>query len=125
MMKKLSGFVLCIMCFQLINAQTITPLTQLIPKPISIKEASGVFTFYKNTTIENAPALLNAKKLLQSQLINYNFSSTKSSSKIIFIQANAKDPITKEGYSINITPNTISITAKNIQAALLATNTLV
>jgi hexosaminidase len=125
MMKKLSGFVLCIMCFQLINAQTITPLTQVIPKPISIKEASGVFTFYKNTTIENAPALLNAKKLLQSQLINYNFSSTKNSSKIIFIQANAKDPITKEGYSINITPNTISITAKNIQAALLATNTLV
>ena len=124
-MKKLSGFVLCIMCFQLINAQTITPLTQVIPKPISIKEASGVFTFYKNTTIENAPALLNAKKLLQSQLINYNFSSTKNSSKIIFIQANAKDPITKEGYSINITPNTISITAKNIQAALLATNTLV
>ncbi len=124
-MKKLSGFVLCIMCFQILNAQTTTPLTQLIPKPISIKEASGVFTFYKNTTIENAPALLNAKKLLQSQLINYNFSSTKNSSKIIFIQANAKDPITKEGYSINITPNTISITAKNIQAALLATNTLV
>ena len=125
MMKKISGFLLCIMCFQIINAQTTTPLTQLIPKPISIKEASGLFTFYKNTSIEAAPALLNAKKLLQSQLINYNFSSSKNSSKIIFLQANTKDPIAKEGYAINITPNTISITAKNIQAALLATNTLV
>jgi len=124
-MKKISGFLLCIMCFQIINAQTTTPLTQLIPKPISIKEASGLFTFYKNTSIEAAPALLNAKKLLQSQLINYNFSSSKNSSKIIFLQANTKDPIAKEGYAINITPNTISITAKNIQAALLATNTLV
>ena len=29
-----------------------TSLTNIIPKPVSVKEAPGVFTFYRNTIIE-------------------------------------------------------------------------
>jgi hypothetical protein len=35
-----------------ITSPTSTSLTNIIPKPVSVKEAAGVFTFYHNTIIE-------------------------------------------------------------------------
>ena len=102
-----------------------TSLTNIIPKPVSVKEAPGVFTFYRNTIIETPASLLHAKQLLQSQLSNYNFASNKQATKIKYILAGSADKIAKEGYAITIAPNTIVVKAKNIQGALLATNTLV
>ncbi|MDP4619648.1 MAG: hypothetical protein NWS87_03945, partial [Sediminibacterium sp.] len=54
-----------------IISPTTTSLTNIIPKPVSVKEAPGVFTFYRNTIIETPASLLHAKQLLQSQLSNY------------------------------------------------------
>ena len=104
---------------------TTTPLTNIIPKPVSVKETPGVFTFYHNTIIETPASLLHAKQLLQSQLSNYSFANNKQATKIKYILAGSTDKIAKEGYAITIAPNTIVIKVKNIQGALLATNTLV
>ena len=108
-----------------IISPTTTSLTNIIPKPVSVKEAPGVFTFYRNTIIETPASLLHAKQLLQSQLSNYNFASNKQATTIKYILAGSADKIAKEGYAITIAPNTIVVKAKNIQGALLATNTLV
>jgi hexosaminidase len=120
---------ICPYLLQKTNAQSTsaptTSLTNIIPKPVSVKEAPGVFTFYRNTIIETPASLLHAKQLLQSQLSNYNFISNKQGTTIKYILAGSADKITKEGYAITIAPNTIVIKAKNIQGALLATSTLV
>ncbi|NBR57495.1 MAG: hypothetical protein EBU05_10790, partial [Chitinophagia bacterium] len=102
-----------------------TSLTNIIPKPVSVKEAPGVFTFYHNTLIETPASLVHAKQLLQSQLSNYNFAANKQATIIKYILSGSTDKIAKEGYAITIAPNTIIVKAKNIQGALLATNTLV
>ena len=40
-----------------IISPTTTSLTNIIPKPVSVKEAPGVFTFYRNTIIETPASL--------------------------------------------------------------------
>ena len=107
------------------TSATTTSLTNIIPKPVSVKEAPGVFTFYRNTIIETPASLVHAKQLLQSQLSNYNFAANKQTTTIKYILAGSADKIAKEGYTITIAPNAIIVKAKNIQGALLATNTLV
>ena len=62
-----------------------TSLTNIIPKPVSVKEAAGVFTFYHNTIIETPASLVHAKQLLQSQLSNYNFAANKQATIIKYI----------------------------------------
>ena len=73
-------FFLMVLVLQQTVAQSIsapaTSLTNIIPKPVSVKEAPGVFTFYRNTIIETPASLLHAKQLLQSQLSNYNFAES-------------------------------------------------
>jgi hypothetical protein len=72
-----------------------TSLTNIIPKPVSVKEAPGVFTFYRNTIIETPASLLHAKQLLQSQLGNYNFAANKQTTTIKYILAGSADKIAK------------------------------
>ena len=86
-----------------------TSLTNIIPKPVSVKEAPGVFTFYRNTLIETPASLLHAKQLLQIQLSNYNFASNKQATKIKYLLVASAEKIAKEGYTINITPNAILV----------------
>ena len=103
---------------------TTTALTNIIPKPVSVKEAPGVFTFYRNTIIETPASLVHAKQLLQSQLSNYNFAANKQTTTIKYILAGSADKIAKEGYTITIAPNAIIVKAKNIQGALLASQSV-
>ena len=124
-MKNIIAVLLCLSVQITIYAQNSTSLNNVIPKPLSVTETKGVFTFYKNTSIESPSSLLNAKKLLESHLQNYAFPTTKVNSEIEFVQATEKEKMAKEGYKIAITPTLITITSKSIQGALLATNTLV
>jgi hexosaminidase len=125
-MKKITAIFLCMILIQVLTAQTSTSLSNVIPKPVSVIENAGTFTFYKHTSIESPSSLLNAKKLLESQLQNYAFTNaTTNNTEIEYILANEKEKMAKEGYKIAITPKVITITAKNIQGALMATNTLV
>ena len=124
-MKKITAIFLCLSVQLTIYAQSSTGLNNIIPKPLSVTETTGVFTFYNNTSIKSSASFLNAKKLLASQLQNYAFSTAKLNTEIAFVQASEKEKMAKEGYKIAITPHAITITAKNIQGALLATHTLV
>ena len=124
-MKKITAIFLCLSVQLTIYAQNSTSLNNIIPKPLSVTETAGVFTFYNNTSIKSSARFLNAKNLLASQLQNYTFSTGKLNTEVAFVQASEKEKMAKEGYKISITPHAITITAKNIQGALLATHTLV
>jgi hexosaminidase len=124
-MKNIITIFLCLSVQLTIYAQSSTSLNNVIPKPLSVTETKGVFTFYKNSSIECPANLLNAKKLLESHLQNYAFPTSKVSTEIEFVQASEKEKMAKEGYKIAITPSLITITSKSIQGAILATNTLV
>ena len=61
-MKNIIAVLLCLSVQITIYAQNSTSLNNVIPKPLSVTETKGVFTFYKNTSIESPSSLLNAKK---------------------------------------------------------------
>ena len=117
--------VLCGIGFFNLNAQSQIGVTNIIPKPISAIEKTGVFTFNKNTKINTPAHFIPVSQLLKSQLINFDFPTALHASQVTYLQIAANKPFAKEGYILKITPHEITISAKSVQGAILGTNTLV
>ena len=113
-----------ILFFQL-NASSQVGVTNIIPKPMSAIEKKGVFVFNNATSIQSPAAFIQARQLLKSQLISYDFEQSNQSTRVTYLQIENHIPFAKEGYTLTITPTQITIAAKSVQGAILGTNTLV
>lgn len=123
--KLFFSSLLLLLLGSVLQAQTTTGLNELIPKPISVQENKGVFTFYKNTALSFPAALSSAAGLLKSQLSNFEFSSSKNKTRIQYVLLKASEVVGKEGYKLSIQPNQIIIAAQTVQGAILGTSSLV
>lgn len=83
----------------------------IIPRPASLIQGKGFFKINSNTRIESPRTLKNAAKLLKESL-NRPVTTDESKGNIIYlaIRKNHSD-LGKEGYQLNVTPESIHIIA--------------
>ncbi|OJV98533.1 MAG: hypothetical protein BGO52_12050 [Sphingobacteriales bacterium 44-61] len=103
----------------------------LIPYPSSLSPGKGNFLLTKKTVLlkqDNAPTFLNEQHFLQQMLFNClgdSLSTARTTSGQTYIQLKYDPAISgSESYKLNITPNAITLSAKNGAGMFYALETL-
>ena len=109
-----------------------TSLNNLIPKPVNVTPASGVFTLSENTVISVAPGnpdLTRIAGYLASALrpatgFDFKIDSTTGASNAIALALVNDSSLSSEGYELKITPGGITINAYKPAGAFYAVQTI-
>jgi hexosaminidase len=99
--------------------------SDLIPKPLYGADKPGTFTITPSVTLHAPSPFKEAATLLAERLrLSSAIVRSKRKASIVFMKANEKDSLGREGYLLSITPSKISITAATALGATNATFTL-
>jgi hexosaminidase len=100
-------------------AQDINPNANIIPAPVSVKKADGVFTLSRETIIQadtpsNKAVVFFTDALQSNWGLHYNAAKADNTlnSNLIRLTSNGTDSLPAEGYHISITPQKITVTGK-------------